>query len=134
MGLFLLRRLALAVFVVLVVTLLVAWAVRLSGDPAVMLAQGAGSITEQDLVNIRAALGLNRPFAEQYAGFVLGMLSGDMGKSFMGGVPVARMVAQALPLTMLLALLSLGFSLLISIPLGVHAAVQRGGWADQTIR
>ena len=134
MGRFLLRRLALALFVVFVVTLLVAWAVRLSGDPAVMLAQGAGSITEQDLANIRAALGLNRPFSAQYLSFVTGLLTGDMGKSFMGGVPVAHMVAQALPLTLLLAFLSLAVSLLFSIPLGVHAAVKRGGWADQTIR
>jgi peptide/nickel transport system permease protein len=121
MGRFLLRRLALALFVVFVVTLLVAWAVRLSGDPAVMLAQGAGSITEQDLANIRAALGLNRPFSAQYLSFVTGLLTGDMGKSF-------------IPLTLLLAFLSLAVSLLFSIPLGVHAAVKRGGWADQTIR
>jgi peptide/nickel transport system permease protein len=134
MGAFLLRRLGLAVFVVFVVTLLVAWAVRLSGDPAIMLAQGAGSITEQDLANIRAALGLNRPFSAQYIGFIEGMLTGDMGRSFMGGVPVAHMIAQALPLTLLLAFLSLLVSLIFSIPLGVHAAVHRGGWADQTIR
>lgn len=130
----LLRRVALALFVVFVVTLLVAWAVRLSGDPAVMLAQGAGSISEQDLANIRAALGLNRPFIAQYAGFVAGLLTGEMGKSFMGGVPVAHMIGQALPLTLLLTFLSLGVSLLFSVPLGVHAAVRRGGWADQTIR
>ena len=134
MGRFLLRRAGLALFVVLVVTLLVAWAIRLSGDPSVMLAEGAGSITEQDLRNIRAALGLDRPFWAQYAGFVGGMLTGDMGRSFMGGIPVARMVRQALPLTLLLAFLSLAASLLISVPLGIQAAVRRGGWADQTIR
>ena len=133
MAQFLLRRLALSVFVVLVVTLLVAWAIRLSGDPAMMLAEGA-SVTEKDLQNIRTALGLDRPFSVQYAGFVTGMLTGDMGKSFMGGVPVARMVAQALPLTLLLAGCSLVASLLMSIPLGVHAAVHRGGPADQVIR
>jgi peptide/nickel transport system permease protein len=130
---FLLRRIALAIFVVLVVTLLVAWAVRLSGDPAVMLAEGS-TVTAQDLANIRKALGLDRPFSAQYAGFVAGMLRGDMGRSFMGGRPVAGMVAQALPLTLLLALLSLAASLLVSVPLGVHAAVHRGGWADQAIR
>ncbi len=69
-GRFLLRRLGLSVFVVLVVTLLVAWAIRLSGDPAMMLAEGAGSVTEQDLRNIRAALGLDRPFWAEYGGFV----------------------------------------------------------------
>ena len=134
MGRFLLGRLALAVFVVFVVTLLVAWAIRLSGDPAVMLAEGSSSFNAQDLKNIRAALGLDRPFAAQYAGFVGGMLVGDMGRSFMGGVPVAKMVAQALPLTLLLAFLSLGVSLLVSVPLGVQAAVHRGGWVDQAIR
>ena len=134
MGRFLLRRIGLAVFVVLVVTLLVAWAIRLSGDPSVMLAEGAGSITEQDLRNIRAALGLDRPFWAQYAGFVGGMLTGDMGRSFMGGIPVARMIRQALPLTLLLATLSLAASLLISVPLGIQAAVRRGGWIDQAIR
>ncbi len=134
MGRFLAQRFALAVFVVFVVTLLVAWAIRLSGDPAVMLAEGSSSFSAQDLRNIRAALGLDRPFWAQYAGFVAGMLTGDMGRSFMGGVPVAKMVAQALPLTLLLALLSLAVSLLISVPLGVQAAVHRGGWSDQAIR
>lgn len=134
MGSFLIRRLAIAVFVVFVVTLLVAWAVRLSGDPAVMLAQGAGTITEQDLRNIREGLGLNRSFTAQYIGFVGGMLTGDMGRSFMGGTPVAALIGHALPLTVLLTFVSLGLALLASIPLGIHAAVRRGRWADQTIR
>ncbi|MCX7381690.1 MAG: ABC transporter permease [Alphaproteobacteria bacterium] len=134
MGRFLLGRLALAVFVVFVVTLLVAWAVRLSGDPSVMLAEGSGAITAKDLENIRAALGLNRPFSEQYAGFLVGMLTGDMGNSFMGGRAVSGMVRQALPLTLMLAALSLAASLLVSIPLGIRAAVHRGGAADQAIR
>jgi len=130
---FLVRRIAIAVFVVFVVTLLVAWAVRLSGDPAVMLT-GAGNVTEQDLINIRKGLGLDRPFSAQYAGFVGGMLTGDMGKSFMGGTPVAKLVGHALPLTLLLTFVSLALALLMSIPLGIHAAVHKGRWADQTIR
>lgn len=134
MSRFLIRRLALSLFVILVVTLLVAWAVRLSGDPAVMLAEGSGAISAKDLENIRAALGLNRPFAIQYASFLGGMLTGDMGHSFMGGRPVAGMILQALPLTLLLAILSLAVSLLISIPLGIRAAVHKGGVVDQSIR
>jgi peptide/nickel transport system permease protein len=131
---FLLRRLAQAVFVIFVVTLLVAWAVRLSGDPAVMLAQGAGSVTAHDLENIRRGLGLDRPFSAQYLGFVSGMLHGDFGRSFMGGTSVALLVRQALPLTLLLAFVSLALSLLLSIPLGIQAAVRRGRLADQLIR
>ena len=60
---FLLRRIAQSVFVVLVVTLLVSWAVRLTGDPTLMLVQGAGSVTEQDLINIRKHLGLDHSLA-----------------------------------------------------------------------
>ncbi len=130
---FLVRRFAISIFVVLVVTLLVAWAVRLSGDPAVMLT-GAGNVTAQDLANIRQGLGLDRPFYVQYLSFVGGMLTGDMGRSFMGGSSVARLVGHALPLTVLLTFVSLGLALLASIPLGVHAAVNRGRLADQAIR
>jgi len=133
MGRFLLRRIAIAIFVVLVVTLLVAWAVRLSGDPAVMLT-GAGSVTAEDLANIRRGLGLDRPFSAQYLSFVGGMLTGDMGKSFMGGTQVAKLVGHALPLTVLLTLTSLALALCAAIPLGVQAAISRGRWADQTIR
>jgi peptide/nickel transport system permease protein len=130
---YLIRRIALAAFVVLVVTLLVAWAVRLSGDPAVMLAQGS-TVTEKDLANIREALGLNRPFYVQYLSFLGGIVTGHMGRSFMGGTSVALLIGHALPLTLELAFVSLAMSLVFSIPLGVHAAVHRGRGADQLIR
>ena len=130
---YVIRRLFLAIFVVLVVTLLVAWAVRLSGDPAMMLAQGS-TVTEKDLENIRQALGLNRPFYVQYLSFVGGIVTGHMGNSFMGGTSVALLIGQALPLTLELAFISLAISLAVSIPLGVHAAVHRGRAADQAIR
>lgn len=131
---FLLRRLLQAAFVVVVVTVLVAWAVRLSGDPAVMLAQGAGSINAQDLANIRKGLGLDRSFLEQYLGFVGGMLHGDMGRSFMGGTSVGLLVRQALPNTLLLAVTGLSAAIALAIPLGVHAAVHKGRRTDQAIR
>ena len=131
---FLLKRLLQAVFVILVVTLLVSWAVRLTGDPALMLAQGAGSVTEEDLVMIREGLGLNQPFLLQYWRFISGMVVGDFGRSFLGNTPVSRLIATALPATLWLAFCALAFSLLISIPLGVHAAVRRGSWSDQLIR
>ncbi len=131
---FLIKRLLQAIFVVLVVTLFVAYAVRLSGDPALMLAQGAGSVTEEDLRNIREALGLERPFAVQYFEFLRGAVVGDLGKSFMGGTPVSRLIADALPATLALALVSLFLSVLVSVPLGIQAAVHKGKGTDQCIR
>lgn len=131
---FLIKRLLQAIFVVLVVTLFVAYAVRLSGDPALMLAQGAGSVTEEDLRNIRQGLGLERPFAVQYFEFLRGAVVGDLGKSFMGGTPVSRLIADALPATLALALVSLFLSVLVSVPLGIQAAVHKGKGTDQCIR
>lgn len=131
---FVARRVALAVFVVLVVTLLVSWAIRLTGDPAVMLAQGAGSVTEEDLQRIRIALGLDRPFLVQYLGFLQGLLTGDLGRSFLGNTPVILLVGRALPATLLLAFVSLLASIVLSIPLGIHAAVHKGRAVDQGIR
>lgn len=131
---FLIKRVLQAIFVILAVTLLVSYAVRMTGDPALMLSQGAGSITEQDLQNIRQALGLNQPFSVQYLSYMKGVLVGDFGRSFMGGTSVSRLIGDALPATLLLAFVSLALSIVISVPLGIRAAVRKGKAADQVIR
>lgn len=131
---FLIKRLLQAIFVVLVVVLFVSYAVRLSGDPALMLSQGAGSVTEEDLQNIRTGLGLDRPFLVQYGGFLVGAVRGDFGQSFMGGTPVARLIGDALPATLALAFVSLLLSIVVSVPLGIKAAVNKGKGVDQFIR
>jgi len=134
MAIFLTKRLVQAVFVFLAVTLLVSWAIRLTGDPALMLTQGAGSISEADLVRIREALGINQPFFAQYAGFLQGLFTFDLGRSFIGGTPVALLIIQALPSTLGLALVSMLVSVAISIPLGIMAATRKGRITDQVIR
>lgn len=134
MAVFLIKRLLQAVFVVIVVTLTVAFAIRLTGDPALMLTQGAGSVTEQDLVHIREALGLNQPFIVQYFNFLKGLVTLDFGRSFLGGTPVSQLIGRALPATLALAFSSLIASIILSIPLGIKAATARGKWADQAIR
>ena len=131
---FIVQRVLQAVFVIIAVTLLVSYAVRMTGDPALMLSEGAGGVTEEDLANIRQALGLNRPFHEQYLSYMQGLLRGDFGRSFLGGTPVARLIGEALPATLMLASASLAASVLISLPLGIQAAVRRGRAADQAIR
>jgi peptide/nickel transport system permease protein len=130
---FIIKRLLQAIFVVLAVTFIVSFAIRLSGDPAIML-MGGGNVTEQDLQNIRQALGLDRPFYVQYLGFLQGILAGDFGRSFIGNASVSAMIAQALPATLLLAFASLIISIILSVPLGIYAAVHRGRWPDQLIR
>ena len=134
MGSFLLKRLFQAVFVLLAITLIVAYAIRLTGDPALMLTQGAGSVTEADLQMIRESLGINKPFFAQYIEFLQSLLVLDFGRSFLGGTPVSTLVAQSLPATLALATCVMFVSIVISIPLGIKAAVSKGEWADQVIR
>ena len=87
---FLLKRLLQAAFVVVVVTLIVSFAVRLTGDPALMIASGATEITEADLARIREGLGLNQPFLTQYLHTLSGLFTWDFGNSFLGGTPSPR--------------------------------------------
>lgn len=131
---FLIKRLLQAIFVLFAVTLLVAFAIRLTGDPALMLTQGAGSVTEADLVLIREALGINKPFFEQYLDFIVGLFQLDFGNSFLGGTPVSELISTSLPATLLLAGAVMIISIVISIPLGIKAAVSKGQWSDQLIR
>ncbi|QWK78907.1 ABC transporter permease [Ochrobactrum sp. BTU1] len=131
---FLIKRILQALFVLIAMTLLVAYAIRLTGDPALMLTQGAGSITEADLERIREGLGLNQPFLVQYWQFLKGLFTLDLGRSFLGGTQVSVLVGSALPATLMLAFASLFVSIVISVPLGIKAAVSRGRWADQLIR
>ncbi|UXI03368.1 ABC transporter permease [Photobacterium sp. TY1-4] len=131
---FILKRLLQAVFVLFAITLVVAYAIRMTGDPALMLTQGAGSITEADLALIREALGLNKPFLTQYGEFITGLFVGDFGNSFLGGTPVSQLIEMSLPATFMLAISVMLVSIAISIPLGIKAATARGKWADQLIR
>lgn len=127
------RRLVQALFVIVAVSLLVALAIRQTGDPAVMMLSQSSAISQEDIDNIRAALGLNEPFLTQYWNFMSGLLSGDMGNSFFRGA-IAPLMTDAMRSSAILALLSLGFSLLLSLPLGIYAAVHRGSWGDQAVR
>lgn len=131
---FIFKRLLQAAFVVVAVSLIVAVAIRMTGDPAHMIAQGATGITEADLERIRAGLGLNEPFIVQYLNSLKGLLTWSFGNSFVGGTPVNLLISKALPATLMLAFASLFASIIISIPLGIAAAVSKGKWSDQLIR
>ncbi len=99
------------------------------GDPArLMLGDRA---REQDVEDLRAELGLDRPLPEQYGNFVAGLFQGDLGESIRARRPVVELVGQALPPTLLLIGASLSIAFLVGVPLGVWAGVNRGGWADR---
>jgi peptide/nickel transport system permease protein len=130
---FITKRLLQALFVTVAVTLFVAFAIRFTGDPAVMLTQESSNVTEADLALIREALGLNAPFHVQYLQFMGQLITGELGNSFFRGA-IKGLIATALPATLLLAVTSMALSILISVPLGIIAAVKQNSWVDQLIR
>jgi ABC-type dipeptide/oligopeptide/nickel transport system permease component len=126
---YVIHRLVLTIPVLLGVATLVFSLIHLvPGDPALaMLGEGAA---QADVDDLRAKLGLDRPLLEQYASFLRGLLTGDLGRSFRTGQPVLAMIAERLSATTELALAAMLVAILVALPLGVLAAVRRGRAAD----
>ena len=126
---YLLRRLVLAIPVLVGVTLLAAGLIRLvPGDAVLVKLEEAGHVG--DLSAARHALGLDRSFPEQYLTWVAGVLRGDLGLSFITERPVLPSVLRALPVTVELAVLALVVAAFIGMPIGVISAVRRDRWPD----
>ncbi|MBL8830773.1 MAG: ABC transporter permease, partial [Rhodospirillales bacterium] len=102
---------------------------RLSGDVALAIA-GEGA-RAADIEMVRQTYGLDRPLLVQYAEWLGQTLRGDFGKSLYFKTSVVDLVADKLPTTLILGVLSLAFALLVSFPLGVLAALFPNSWVDR---
>lgn len=131
-----LLRLAQLVPILLAVTMLCFWLLHLAGSDAVLQRMEAtGTVMSQEAVEAaRAELGLDRPLWEQYLSWLGGVLHGDMGQSYLSGQDVLSTFAGKLPATLLLAGVSIGMTVLLSVPLGILAAVYRGKPVDWLLR
>jgi peptide/nickel transport system permease protein len=125
----LLSRAGSAVVVVIGVCSLVFLLIHLvPGDPVeAMLGESA---RPADRAALRASLGLDRPLAEQYLGYLQRLLRLDLGESFQDRRAVLQILAERLPATLELAAAALALALVIALPLGVTAARHRGGALD----
>jgi peptide/nickel transport system permease protein len=124
------RRVGLALLVALAVSLISFFLPRaLSGDVAAAVA-GEGA-RQEDIELIRKTYGLDRPLVVQYADWLWKTLQGNFGTSLYFKTDVIGLLAAKLPITLLLGVLSLAFALLVSIPLGVLAAVYANSWIDR---
>jgi peptide/nickel transport system permease protein len=128
---FVLRRLLSTVAVLLVVALVVFMLVRLTGDPAAILA-GESATTEQ-IQEVRESLGLNRPLVVQFGLWSGRALRGDLGESLYYRRPIAGLIGQHVEPTLALALSAIAIALLVAIPLGVIAAWHYGGLVDRAL-
>jgi len=129
---FILRRVLATVPVLLIVAVLVFLLLRLTpGDPAAIMAGDAAN-TEQ-IAQIRANLGLDRPILAQFGIWFGNLLSGDLGESFYYKTKVATLIGQRLEPTLSLAAITIVIAVLIAVPLGILAAWRHGGWLDRAL-
>ncbi len=126
---FLLRRSGLAALVALTVSLVCFLLVNLSTDVATAMA-GEGA-TAEAIDTIRKQYGLDRPLAVQYVEWLGRALRGDFGDSLYFRTSVSALVAERMPVTLALGAAAILFALVLSVPLGVVAALRPGSWIDR---
>ncbi|PYE82566.1 ABC transporter permease [Pseudoroseicyclus aestuarii] len=124
-----LRRLLGFVLVLLVLSLMIFVLARIvPGDPARM-ALGPSATAEQ-VTALQQEMGLDRPVLVQYASYLGGALQGDLGRSLVTNRPVIRDVAEFLPATLELVIITIAIMIVVAIPLGVTTARYRDSWID----
>jgi len=125
-----LKRLLAVLPVVLGVLLLTFLLVHLvPGDPVeVMLGESA---TSADRSALRSELGLDQPLPAQFLTYLSNLAQGDFGRSIHSQVPISELLAERIPATARLALLSLAIALAIGLPLGIVAALNHLRWPDR---
>lgn len=126
-----LQRLLSTIPVLLVVAVVVFMMLRVSGDPAAILA--GDTATSEQIAAVREALGLDRPVWEQFLAWFGQVLRGDLGQSLFTGLPVTTLIAQRIEPTLVLATTTIVFSVLVAVPLGVLAAWRSGTWIDRGV-
>lgn len=105
------------------------------GDPVSMLLETADTVVSAELVEqTRHDLGLDQPFLVQYVNWAGGVLHGDMGMSYSAKKPVVDKLLEGFAGTLLLAVVTIIFVLVISLPLGIWSAVKRNKLPDYIVR
>ncbi len=126
---FFLNRAGQAAFALFGVATLVFVLQHLTGDPvALMVPEGA---TAEDIALLRAQFGFDRPLPVQYAEYLWNLAQGDFGISYVQNIPVLDIVASRLPYTLQLSGAALLIALLVGLPVGVVAALNRGRWPEK---
>src|SRR6266545_1119104 len=130
MGKYILRRLALSVPVLLVVSILVFGAVRVIPGDVCRLVLQSPEVTEDQCARVRHDVGLDKPLVQQYFHWLGGILQGDFGKSNLTHRPVFGEIRHRMNTTLELGILASCFALALAIPLGVYAALKQDKWPD----
>jgi ABC-type dipeptide/oligopeptide/nickel transport system permease component len=128
---YLLRRLGISLVILFGLSILVFLLVNLSGDPIRLLLPPDAPQSEVEA--FRHARGFNDPLPVRYARFMGHLAKGDFGRSIQLDVPALELVLERLPATLSLALLAIAVAVLLGVPLGALAALQRNRPLDGII-
>ncbi|MGG4129604.1 nickel/cobalt ABC transporter permease [Paenibacillus illinoisensis] len=137
MGSFIVKRILLAIPLLLIISFLTFVLINLSPlDPAVVVlqAQEVPQITDELIAQTKAELGMDRPFMIQYGNWLLACLQLDFGESYVTGNSVWSMIGPAFVNTLILTLISSVFIIFFSILLGVICAMREGRMMDKSVR
>ena len=132
------KRLLLFIPTVILLTALVFVVMRLiPGDPALNILVGPQlniEYTQQDLANLRAELGTDKPIYEQYVRWIWGVLHFDFGTTFYSRTPIVDDIKRTFPVTLELSIIAILFSTVIAVPLGMLSAVKQDSILDYATR
>lgn len=128
---FIVRRLWQSIIVIIGVTLITFLALQMSGDPTYLYVSERATLEE--IARTRHALGFDQPLYVQYLTFLKNLLHGDFGNSLSYKRPAIDAVLEALPATLELTIFAMILAVVVAIPLGVVAALNRGTAVDGSI-
>jgi len=129
------KRLVIAGVTLLGMSLLLFFLMRLApGNITDIIFESAGYVDEADRHRLEAELGIDKPLIVQYGRWLGDLVRGELGKSYRYDLPAWDVIKPRLPVTLELAVLSMGFSVLLGVPFGVISAVRRGRPLDYALR
>jgi len=132
---YILKRVIIAGVTLLGMSMLIFVLMRLApGNITDIIFESAGYVDEADRHRLEAELGIDKPVAIQYLNWLGDFVRGDLGKSYRYELPAWDVIKPRLPVTLELAVLALGFSVLLGVPTGVISAVRRGRPVDYALR
>ena len=131
---FILGRLVKAVFILLAILIVNFLLIHAApGDPAAVMAGEAGAADEKFLADLRTRFGLDQPLYVQLWTYLKGAAQLDLGFSYRQQMPVADLIADRLPATLLLTGVAFVLSLVLGVIAGVAASARQGSWSDTII-
>jgi len=134
MSTYIIRRLLTAIVILLFISLIVFFAMRLlPGDPLIIFMgrmAEAGALSEAQMQALRVEYGLDKPLMIQYFNWLGDVLRGDLGTSLYYHENVGALMLRRFPITLHLGILAFGLEIVLGITMGVLAAVRRGTWID----